>query len=131
MVVLVSELILDASAVLALLRQERGAKAVEEALLNGIISSVNLSEVMARELEAGVPLEMIDFQLGRLSIPVIPFDEPLAKIAASIKVKTRPFGLSFPDRACLALAMDRKLPVLTGDRDWLKADLALDIKLFR
>ena len=93
MVALVSELILDASAVLAVLRQERGAKAVEEPLPNGIISSVNLSEVMARELEAGVPLEMIDYQLGRLSIPVIPFDEPLAKIAASIKVKTRPFGL--------------------------------------
>lgn len=35
------------------------------------------------------------------------------------------------DRACLALALDRDLPVLTADRVWTQLGLPLDIRLIR
>jgi ribonuclease VapC len=127
----VSKLVLDASALTALFRQERGADAIAEAAPTAIISSVNLSEVIARELEAGMPMETIEFHLNRLSIPVVPFDAALAKIAASLKSATRPYGLSLADRACLALAMDRNLPAMTGDRDWAKPGLDVELVFFR
>jgi PIN domain nuclease of toxin-antitoxin system len=36
-------------------------------------------------------------------------------------------GLSFGDRACLALAMKLKLPAVTADQAWSKLDLPVEI----
>ena len=40
-------------------------------------------------------------------------------------------GLSFGDRACLALAKYKNLPVLTADKIWKKLDLDIKIQLIR
>ena len=46
---------------------------------------------------------------------------------------TRDAGLSFGDRACVELAIDLQVPVLTGDRPWTRLELGnlLSIELFR
>jgi PIN domain nuclease of toxin-antitoxin system len=62
---------------------------------------------------------------------VVPFDAPLARLTATLKAPTRPLGLSLADRACLALGLHMNLPVVTGDRDWVKADLPVEIETFR
>lgn len=95
------------------------------------IGAVNLSEVIARSLQRGMTLDFIDYQLARLPLTVVPFDGHLAKIAATLKSQTQSHGISLADRSCLALGMDRNLPVVTGDRDWAKLGLAVQIDFFR
>jgi ribonuclease VapC len=45
--------------------------------------------------------------------------------------RIRHYGLSLGDRACLALAMELKLPVVTADRAWIDLDLGIDICVIR
>jgi ribonuclease VapC len=40
-------------------------------------------------------------------------------------------GLSFGDRACLALAISRGEPALTADRAWLDADVGAELAIIR
>jgi ribonuclease VapC len=56
-----------------------------------------------------------------------PFDETLAYIAASIHERTRDLGLSFSDRACLALARSLELPAVTAEQEWEKVDVGVRI----
>lgn len=123
--------VLDASALIAFLFREAGAEAAVWHIPGGLISTVNYSEVVARALEKRMALETINYELGRLPMAVVPFDAPLATLAATLKAPTRALGLSLADRACLALGLDRKLPVVTGDRDWAKASLAVTVVPFR
>jgi ribonuclease VapC len=127
----VASCVLDASALIAFLFQENGADFVAAKIAAGLISSVNYSEVVARALEKQMPMETINFELGRLPMTIIPFDAPQATLTATLKAPTRALGLSLADRACLALGMSRNLPVVTGDRDWAKAALNVQLVPFR
>ena len=40
-------------------------------------------------------------------------------------------GISFADRACLALGMVEELPIVTGDRRWLDLPIDAKIEVFR
>lgn len=52
-------------------------------------------------------------------------------IPAELRPFTRHLGLSFGDRACLALGHFTKCPILTADKDWSKLDLEFDIRQIR
>ena len=104
---------------------------VEDWIPGALLSAINHSEVVARALEKQMPLETIQFELGRLPVTLVPFDEPQSNLTATLKAPTRPLGLSLADRACLALAMDRGLPLITGDRDLVRAPLRVQIIPFR
>jgi len=111
--------ILDASALLTLLNDETGADRVATAVATGgVISAVNLSEVVAKLSDWGMPEATIHEVLGGLGLRVIPFGEALAYTAGRLHPATKEHGLSLGDRACLALGLQEKLPVLTGDRSW-------------
>jgi len=75
--------VLDASALLALIQNEAGANSVSDAITQGkaIISSVNLSEVIAKLAENGM-LEpaIVDFQT-QLPVDVIDFNSAIALAA--------------------------------------------------
>ena len=126
-----ADLVLDASALLALLRCEPGADQVEAVRPSACISAVNLAETFGKMVEHGKPLEATVAQITRLRLTVVPFDEVQAGLAASIWRPARVIGLSFGDRACLALALSRGLPVLTADRAWAKLDVGLPIRVIR
>lgn len=126
-----TEAVLDASALLAFLRNEPGADKVAAVLSRSCISAVNLAETISKMVEYGKPLDAVAFQIERLQIPVIAFDAEQAKILASLWKATRVAGLSLADRACLGLGLKRQLPVLTTDRDWLKVDVGVKVELIR
>ncbi len=68
--------VLDASALLAWLREEPGAEYVERALDGARISAVNLSEVLQKSLAAGLtPMETspLPEDLGTLGLSVVDF----------------------------------------------------------
>lgn len=125
-----TEAVLDASALIAFLRDEPGAHGVAAVLRTVCISAVNLAEVLV-VLSRSKPLDAVAEQVGRLRIPVVPFDSELARITASLVESTHHLGLSLGDRACLALARSRSLPAYTTDRTWDECGLPVKIVQLR
>ncbi len=128
------EIVIDASAIIALLEQEKGAEIVEKKLNGAIVSSVNFSEIVAvinrkvtdkKTQEEAIRLFTSTFQ------HVIDFDKEQAMIVGKLDQFTKQYGLSLGDRACLALAQFRNLPVLTAEKNWQKLKIDVDIQLIR
>lgn len=115
-----SKVVVDASALLALLQEEDGADVVERHLAHGqaFISAVNLSETIAKLVQHGMPEEDVRSALAPLPIEVRDFDEAAAWATAALWPATKARGLSLGDRACLALAASLGASALTGDREW-------------
>ena len=113
-----SEVVLDASALLALLRAETGANMVAEAIADARMFSVNYAEVISHFIHAGMPAEQIDAMLKPLPVAVVEADRALATIAGRLRAVTSKVGLSLGDRFCLALAQRDGLPALTADKQW-------------
>lgn len=128
-----SERVLDASAVLALLNGEPGHQRVQVCLEAGscCISAVNMSEVLSRLLDWGMPRPQAEDVFAALELAVYPLDETLSRECAALRPATRALGLSLGDRACLALAGRLGAPALTADRPWLQADLGITIECIR
>lgn len=123
---------LDASGLLALLNQEPGDQEVAAALRAGTaISTVNLSEVVAKLADAGMPEAAIRAALATLPLEAIAFDEELAYACGVLRPLTRRAGLSFGDRACLALAQQLAVPALTADRAWSQLQLGIGVRVVR
>lgn len=113
--------VLDASAVLAVLNGEPGEKMVIPLLSDSAISTVNLTEVGAKLLDAGMDEASAQIAVSVLGIgEVTDFDEELAWEAARLRAVTKQHGLSLGDRACLALAMKLNVPAVTADKQWSK-----------
>ena len=128
--------VLDASALLALLRAERGGARVAAAIVPGaLISTLNWAEVLARLVDlGGDPAGVTAMSLppaGSSVVEVVPFDDAQARETARLQARTRSLGLSLADRAALGLARLRGLPVLTSDRAWRSLHLSIKIEVIR
>lgn len=126
-----ADCVLDASAVLARLRGERGADIVQARASNALISAVNYAEVIGKLIDLGVSAEVAAATIGEFELAVVPFDEIDAARTGALRAVTRRRGLSLGDRACLALAERLGLPVLTADRAWADLDLGVEVVLIR
>ena len=128
----VNRVVLDSSAILAMLNEEPGSEQITlELLSRASASTVNLAEVQAKLVrEGGDPEETWTLLLD--PIPHIePFSAEQAKVAGSLVEKTRALRLSLGDRACLALAIVLNAPVYTTDRPWKKLKLGIPIHVLR
>jgi PIN domain nuclease of toxin-antitoxin system len=129
--------VLDASALLAYLRDEAGADVVADVISVGAaISTVNLGEVLSRVADRGadpahVARQMTDRGLLDGAITVEPFTTADAVEVGRTRPLTHEHGLSLGDRACLALARRLDRPVVTADRTWSKLDLGLELRQIR
>jgi ribonuclease VapC len=127
----VLEVVIDASALLALLNDEPGADVVAEALPQGVISAVNLSEVVAKLCDAGMPEKAIHQALKPLGIEIVPFGEEEAYQAGLLRTSTQKLGISLGDRACLSLAKKLGIEALTADKAWAGLSIGTTIKVIR
>jgi PIN domain nuclease of toxin-antitoxin system len=123
--------ILDASALLALLNSEPGSRIVEESLSGAAVSAVNLSEVVSKLTERGMPVAAVRTALEGLGLDVHTFDTAMAYSAGALRPATRGLGLSPGDRACLALGLALSALVLTTDRSWKKLRIGAKIRVIR
>lgn len=123
--------VLDASGMLAFLHNEPGAERIRAALAGALISAVNWSEIVQKSLQRQVDIAGMREELAETGVGFVPFTAEQAEVAARLWAQTHSRGLSLADRACLALALERGLPVLTADRVWAELGLALDIRLIR
>lgn len=123
--------VLDSSAILAVFFNEPGAEIVLPILDGALLSTINLAEVHTRMLDRGASTQQAWNWITRLQCEVCYFTNAHARAAAELRPATRPFGLSLGDRACLALAIERKATVYTTDKVWKKMSLGIEIEVIR
>jgi PIN domain nuclease of toxin-antitoxin system len=124
-------IVLDASAILALLKREQGADRVKAVLDQAAICAVNVAEVQSKLVVGGLSCQAAEARIRFLGCIILPFDEEQAIEAGSLIAQTRSLGLSLGDRACLALAIDRKATVYTTDKAWKSLNLGIKIEVIR
>ena len=124
-----SAAVLDASALLALLRGEAGAKKVEAALADARMSVVNMAEVASHYHKLGMPEHDVAAMLHPLPVALVPADADLAWEAGRLRSIALEAGLSLGDRFCLALARRDGLPAMTADRRWKEIADAAGVKV--
>ena len=123
--------VLDASALLAYLQDEPGGERVREVLAHSVMSTVNWAEVIGKARDDGVDTRGLHEDLASLGLALEPFSAEQAEIAGRLKERTRQFGLSLGDRACLALGSDRSEIVCTADRAWQRLDIGVTVETIR
>jgi ribonuclease VapC len=129
--VAMTAVVVDASAILAVIKQEHGAELVANSARGARISALNFYEIAAWLSERGSTSEDIENVIGPFDLTVEAFNRPRAMAAALLAAKTKRRNISPADRACLALALELGMPAMTGDRAWRDLDIGVEIQLFR
>lgn len=124
-----SSVVLDASALLALLKGEPGSAKVASVIADATISVVNLSEVVSHFVRAGMPTKDVEDMLKALPFTLAAADADLAWEAGRLRADTVEAGLSLGDRFCLALAKRDGLPAWTADKVWKTIAGAANVKV--
>jgi ribonuclease VapC len=127
----VARVVLDSSAVLAVLLFEAGADVVLDHLKDAAISTINLTEVATRLVDNGHSIAEARRAIAMLGIEVEATDERQSFAAAALRVQTRERGLSLGDRHCLALGAKLGATVITADQNWQHVKVGVDIKQIR
>jgi PIN domain nuclease of toxin-antitoxin system len=122
---------LDTSALIAYLHGEPGGEKVPATTGDAVISAVNYAEAVTVLARSGGVAAEIRARLATIILEVLDFDDETAEMTGLLFPKTKPYGLSLGDRACLAAAMREGTPVMTAERSWGKLDLGIDIQLIR
>jgi PIN domain nuclease of toxin-antitoxin system len=127
-----NNVVLDASAILAVVNGEAGQeKLTPEVLAAALCSTVNLAEVQAKLVSRGWSPDDAWEDATSPIREAVPFLEEHAKIAGSLVALTRQLGLSLGDRACLALGIALKTPIYTAERAWSKLKLGIRVHVIR
>jgi ribonuclease VapC len=132
-----SNVVLDASAMLAYLFDEDGADLVEAALNDSsYMGSINWAEVLSKVEDKGHSSEAlitIFTSRGLLdnTLKILAATEQDVLLIAQLRPQTKQLGLSLGDRACLALGMRLAIPVLTADTAWGNLTLDIPVQMIR
>jgi PIN domain nuclease of toxin-antitoxin system len=127
-----SEVVFDASVMLALLHHERGEELLTSGLLErSVASAVNLAEVQSKLVKKGGAPDIAWRDALSSVNSVEPLTRAQARVAGDLIATTEQYGLSLGDRACLALAIVLKAPVYTTDRTWKNLNVGVPIHVIR
>jgi ribonuclease VapC len=114
----VTERVLDASAVLAMLRDEPGDDDIAALLPGSVVGAVNAAEVVGKLVDGGMPAAQARAAIAALGVEIVAFDFDLAEATGALCPATSALGLSLGDRACLALALRLGAEAVTTDAPW-------------
>lgn len=120
--------VIDASALLASLLEEGGGETADAALAEGVMSVVNLAEVLQKFRRDNKPTDGL---VGELERAGLKWDSPSILDAAIVGEMGAMRGLSLADRFCIVLGARLGVPVLTADRDWAAHALPIEIEFIR
>ena len=123
--------VLDASALLAYLKDEAGGDIVREVLSSATISTVNWAEVVQKAIALETDVDGMLEEMQELGLKIEPFTVEDGEKAGRLWTETKQYGLSLGDRACLSLGLRLEATVLTSDRVWNQLDVDVDIELIR
>lgn len=125
--------VVDASALLAYLFDESGGERFVRAIGGSpVMSAVNWSEVTQKTTAGAVPPDALRAAVLNAGLQITPFGAAQAESTAALWDVGRPLGLALADRACLALAIERRCAAVTGDRAWTRLDIpGLSVRCLR
>jgi ribonuclease VapC len=127
-----SKVVLDASAILAIINGERGHEELQpEMLVDAVCSTVNLAEVQGQLLSWGWSSNEAWEDATTPIHEAIAFDNEQARVAGDLILETRKLGLSLGDRACLALGIALNAPIYTAEKSWSKLKIGAKIYAIR
>jgi ribonuclease VapC len=118
------KIVLDASALLALIQNELGAAVIRPLLKRAVMSTINVAEVLTALQRVEVQPKDAIVSVGDIIHEITPFDIEQAQSTAELQPIVRHKGLSLGDRACIALGQKLQAPIYTADKIW--GELQLD-----
>jgi len=118
-----AQFVLDASALLSIVLDERGHERVDRILDRSRIHAVNLAEVVGRLVRSGMPAERAVATLHELHLEVEEqFGARQAEFCGALLGTRRDLGLSLGDCVCLTMAAWLGAVAVTADRRWQQLD---------
>jgi ribonuclease VapC len=118
--------VIDASAILAFVRDEPGAELVEDAFADAAVSAANWSEVAQKVLASGQDWDLVRVLLVSYNVAIEAVTVDDAEWAAR---RWKPGeSLSLADRLCLALGSRLDATVFTADTSWGRTERIIQIR---
>ncbi len=115
-----NKIILDSSALLALIQEEPGAEIIKPLLKFSVMSTVNVTETLSILHRTNIPPEEGVVLVSDIITTIVPFDLEQSKSCADLHPLVKTKGLSLADRACIALGIKLQIPIYTADKIWLE-----------
>ncbi len=112
--------LIDSSALLAVIYNERGMEKAQEYFENSYMSVVNAAECFIVLNKNGMPFDIAQNLLESIISKFIPLEYNDAKIIAQIKNSNKDIGLSLGDSTCIAIGNKLDLQIITADKAWLQ-----------
>jgi PIN domain nuclease of toxin-antitoxin system len=111
--------LLDASALLAVIRNEPGADRVLAVLDNSVIHAVNLAEVVRKLVAFGKPVDEVIAYTDALNLEVLEeLNVKQVHEVAKLAPEAKRLGLSLGDCVCLVIAEWLGMTAVTTERRW-------------
>lgn len=125
----VAEVVVDSSAILAVVFEEVGGEAALPFVDGAFVSANIVAEVFTKLLDNGATSEGARETITNFEFDIHPVDAEAAFAIGELRAVTRSAGLSLGDRSCLALARKLGVPAVTADRAWLDVADAVGVEV--
>lgn len=122
--------VIDTSAVLALVKREPGWVVVEAQIGDAIMSPVCLAECLGKAALQGLDPTLIHEELLASGLTMQSLDASDVSGVVELWALARK-NVSLADRFCLALGLRLSAPILTADRPWRDLGLPVELRYIR
>lgn len=122
---------IDTSVIMAILLEEPGREIAAQMVPSGLLSSVNLAEILTKCMERGLPADLAEDYIRGSGMDIVAFTSEMAQLSSELFRVARKGVLSLGDRACIATAATLNATVVTADRVWADLDLPCPVELIR
>ena len=123
-------IVLDASALLAMLLGEPGAEVVKAEIDGAAMAAVNVAEVVSHYAKLGAARHDVEGLLRGLPVRIVSVDAELSVDAGMLRPLTLKGGVSLGDRYCLALAKRERAVAFTAEKRWPQIAAAAGVEIW-
>jgi PIN domain nuclease of toxin-antitoxin system len=124
-------MILDSSAVLAVIFGEPGSDRAVKYLNGGVVPAIIHAEILSKLIERGLSFDEARQEFDDLGTIFSPMTREHAEAAARLTPLGKLAGLSLADRICIGLALTLDDDVLTADKKWATVPHGAKVTLIR